>query len=108
MENKDSSYTSINLRDIIVRHEASANRFATRLNMKIGYLSYEKLNDKTLNYAHVYVPPEFRRRGIAGKITKTALDYAKEKGFTVIPSCSCVASFLHEHLEYNAVIFNSG
>ena len=58
---------------LTVRHETSAKRFAVRLNSKIGYLSYEMRDDKTLDYSHVYVPPEFRRQGIAAKITKTAL-----------------------------------
>ena len=77
-----------------VRHESSAKRFAVRLGNQIAYLSYEKRSDKTIDYAHVYVPPEFRNRRIAEKLTKTALDYAGQKGLTVIPSCSYVAAYL--------------
>lgn len=91
-------------KELTVRHEPSAQRFAVRLNNKIAYLSYEKHSRKTLDYAHVYVPPEFRRQGIAARITKTALEYARKNGFLVIPSCSYVDYFLRKHPEYNDVI----
>jgi len=95
---KTEHVNSLKIAEIVenleVRHESSAKRFAVRLGNQIAYLSYEKRSDKTIDYAHVYVPPEFRNRRIAEKLTKTALDYAKQKGLTVIPGCSYVATYL--------------
>jgi hypothetical protein len=86
-----------------VRHEKSAQRFATRLDRKIAYLSYERIDEKTLDYAHVFVPTEFRGGGVASTITKVALDYARESGFSVVPSCPFVSAYLRRHPEYQDV-----
>ena len=89
---------------LTVRHEPSAKRFAVRIKNKIGYLSYEIRDNYTLDYAHVYVPPEYRRCVIAAKITKIAMEYARDKLLKVIPSCSYVASYLSKHTEYSDII----
>jgi hypothetical protein len=94
----------MNTEEIKVRHEKAANRFAARLNGKIAYLSYEEQGDQVLDYAHVFVPEEFRGNGIAGKITKTALDWARDEGYTVIPSCPYVSSYVKKHDEYKDII----
>jgi predicted GNAT family acetyltransferase len=90
--------------DIQVRHEASAQRFAARLGNKIAYLSYEVPEDDTVNYAHVYVPPEHRNRGIAAKITRFALEHAREKRLAVIPGCPYVADYVRKHPHYDDIL----
>jgi predicted GNAT family acetyltransferase len=107
MKKNDASEKHISSVDITVRHEPSAKRFAARLNDKIGYLSYEIAGPKSLDYAHVFVPPEHRRHGIAAKITKTALDYAQSNGFSVIPSCPYVALYIRNNPEYKTIVFGS-
>ena len=87
-----------------VRHEASARRFAARIGDKIAYLSYEEPEAGTVNYAHVYVPPEHRNRGIAGKITRIALDHARQEGLRVIPGCPYVARYIRQHTEYEDLV----
>ncbi|MBS3819737.1 N-acetyltransferase [bacterium] len=104
MVTNDSSIHRKNPEDLTVRHEPSAQRFAVRLNKKIGYLSYENRGWDILDYAHVFVPPEFRGQGIAAQLTKTALDYARKNGFAVIPSCPYVDYYLRKHPEYNDVV----
>ena len=90
--------------EVNVRHEPKANRFAARIGDKIAYLSYEKEGEKILNYAHTWTPPKHRGKGIAAKITKAALDYARENGFSVIPSCPYVNTFIKKHPEYQDMI----
>lgn len=104
---KNNSFNNnFNQKTLRVRHEPPAKRFAVRLDRKIGYLSYEKIRQKTLIYSHVYVPPEFRHKGIAAKLTKTALDYAREKGFSVIPGCSYVEDYVKKHKNYRDILVN--
>ncbi|MFW6137657.1 MAG: GNAT family N-acetyltransferase [Spirochaetota bacterium] len=107
MKNKASGQSGMNSEDIPVRHEPAAKRFAVRLEGKIGYLSYEQKEQKTLDYAHVYVPPDFRGRGIAAELTRTALEYARNNGFSVIPSCPYVDSYIRKHPEYTDLVTNS-
>jgi hypothetical protein len=90
----------MNTENIEVRHEKSAKRFAARVDSKIAYLAYEEAEPGVLDYAHTYTPPEFRDRGIAEEITRSAFEYARENGISVIPSCSYVRYFLENHPEY--------
>jgi hypothetical protein len=86
--------------DVSVRHEPTADRFAVRLGDTIAYLTYEEKQGRALDYTQVYVPPEYRHQGIGGKITKAALEYARDNGLKVIPSCSYVDWYLKHHPEY--------
>ncbi len=90
-----------------VRHEPSAGRFAVRLDDRIGYLAYTRRGN-TLDFTQVYVPPEHRRRGIAGKITRSALEHARAEGISVVPSCPYVAWYVSRHPEYRDLIPGSG
>ncbi len=91
-------------KELNVRHEATAKRFAVRLENKIGYLSYDQPEEGLLDYAHVYVPPEYRNKGIAAELTRTALEYAREQGFSVIPSCPYVEHYLSRYPEFEDVV----
>ncbi len=94
MKKNRSSPRAVLLENLEIRHETSVERFAVRLENKLGYLAYKKQDDKILDFIQVYVPHEFRNLGIAEKLTETALQYAMRKGFTVIPRCSYVAAYL--------------
>lgn len=87
-----------------IRHEESAKRFAVRLENKIAYLAYKKQGGNVLDFSSTYTPPEYRGRGIASQITKYALDWAREKGCRVIPSCSFVADYIEEHPSYRDLL----
>jgi uncharacterized protein len=93
--------------ELQVRHEKAARRFAARLDRRIAYLSYDQIDEKTLDYAHVFVPPEFRGGGVASAVTKAALDYARDSGFSVVPSCPFVSAYVRRHPEYQDLVDGS-
>ncbi len=95
---------NIHTGDVEVRHEPPAKRFAVRLDHKIAYLSYEDRGNNVLDYAHTYVPEEYRNRGIASKLTRYALDWARENGYSIIPSCSFVEDYIHKNPEYGDIV----
>ena len=45
-------------------------------------------------------------RGIAGAITRHALDYSREQGWKVIPNCPYVAAWIKRHPEYQNLVAN--
>lgn len=77
-----------------ITHNLSTHRFETTLDGHTAFLSYQILDNNTLNYNHTIVPSELGGRGIGTTLVKFALDYAKENDKTVMPSCSFVARYL--------------
>lgn len=76
--------------DLVVRHDEERHKFVVELEGREAYLRYIRAGDRTLDYSHTFVPPEYRGRGIGTQIVASALDYARERQFHVIPTCPFV------------------
>jgi len=50
------------------------------------------------------VPPAFEGKGIGGKLARTGLEYAKAKGFSVVPRCPFIATYIERHPEYAGLV----
>lgn len=90
-----------------IKRNEQAHRFETAVDGTIAYLSYQEIGDKlvydrTIRARHAISGG----RGIAGALTKHALDYARKQGKKVMPACSYVASYLQNHPEYNDLKYN--
>jgi predicted GNAT family acetyltransferase len=85
---------------LAIRHEPQARRFAAEVAGKTAYLSYRELDGRILDLDHTFVPREHRGGGLASQLTARALEYARERGYRVVPSCPFVASYLDRHPEY--------
>jgi predicted GNAT family acetyltransferase len=46
------------------------------------------------------VPEELQGQGIAGKLAAAGLEFARQKGLTVIPLCPFVAGYVKKHQQY--------
>ena len=90
--------------DTEIRHEPDRQAFVARLNGKEANLQYSQADEKTLDYESTFVPVEHRKRGIGERIVLQALDFARENGYQVIPSCPFVRRVLEEHSEYDDLI----
>jgi len=85
---------------LAVRHEPEARRFAADVGGKTAYLTYRELDGGILDLDHTFVPREHRGHGLASQLTVHALDYARERGYRVVPSCPFVAAYIERHPEY--------
>ncbi|HVJ28701.1 MAG TPA: GNAT family N-acetyltransferase [Gammaproteobacteria bacterium] len=85
---------------LAIRHEPDARRFAEDVGGKTAYLTYRELDGQLLELDHTYVPREFRGGGVASQLTVRALEYARERGCRVVPSCPFVAVYIERHPEY--------
>lgn len=81
-------------------HDHTARRFYSILDGKEAEMTYRQVDKTTLNFNHTYVPPSLRGQGIAERIVREAVTYAREQGFRVIPSCSYVRVFFKRHPQY--------
>lgn len=81
---------------IRVVHEPASRRFVAVVDGQESVLDYE-LTDGTMTITLTRVPPSLRRRGIAGEITRFALETAREHDWKVVAVCPYAASFLTKH-----------
>lgn len=59
-----------------------------------------RLEGKTASFDSVQVPSAVGGQGIAGRLTRHALDWARDQGLTVLPRCPYVASWIERHPDY--------
>ncbi len=87
----------------MVIHNPQRQRFEVSVEGHLAKLEYRLLEDR-IDLFHTEVPPQFEGHGIAAELVKAALDYAREFGLLVIPSCQYVAEFLLKHPEYQEIV----
>ncbi len=85
-----------------VIHDTNNSSFFIKIDNASSYVSYS-LNDRIMELYTTYTPPQLRGKGLAEKVVKAALDYAKENNFVVIPTCSYVRVFIERHPEYKSL-----
>ena len=82
---------------IHVEHNAQEKCFLAVVDGYKALLEYRMLDEHTIDMHHTFVPNELRGKGVAAVLAKTALDYAKEQDYKVVPSCSYIAVYLQRH-----------
>lgn len=82
----------------LVRHNPSASRFESTLDGKLAVAEYVVEGDRAL-FTHTFVPPELRGRGLAERLVRAGLEWARYERLRVVPQCSYVAAFLQRHPE---------
>lgn len=82
-----------------VIHNENHNRFEVNLGNDQAVLIYSVKAGLFL-LLHTEVPPAYEGKGIAGKMAKTALEYAEKEGFKVRSYCTYTTRYLERHAEY--------
>lgn len=77
-----------------IHHDVAGHRFEVTVDGHQAYLTYMDLGQQTLDIYRTFVPDALRGRGIAAALTRTALAYAEDRGYSVIPSCSYVERYI--------------
>lgn len=87
-----------------IRHEPERKRFVSTVEGHEAVLEYAERGAGVLDYRHTFTPPELRGRGIAKQIVSFALDYAREQGLRIVPTCPYVARIVKENPEYSDLV----
>lgn len=82
-----------------ITHDAARQRFETTVEGHTAALRYLPC-EGGLDLVSTHVPPAIEGRGVATELTRHVLDYAREHGLKIIPSCRFVGVFLRRHPEY--------
>ncbi len=81
-----------------VRHIPEQTRFVIDHQGAQAILQYTIFNQNSggtaLDITSTYVPPEFRGKGLAEKLVRTAIAWAKEQGYELHASCWYAAKFI--------------
>lgn len=85
--------------NIEVKHDKQTKRFYIATKEKCE-LKYRIIDKNTLEYYSTFVPEELRNKGLAGKIAREALEYAKSNRLQIVPTCSFVRSYIEQHPQY--------
>ena len=46
---------------------------------------------------HTFVPPDYRGKGVAGRLVEALVEDARTQGFKIAPDCSYVANWFTQH-----------
>ncbi len=74
-------------------HQAWHQRFVLAGDGEQAQLDYQ-LAGNTINFTNTFVPPELRGQGLAEKLVRHGLAWARAQNFTIHASCRYVKKFL--------------
>ena len=86
-----------------VVHNAAARRFEVAIDGKTACSKYLLAGNKIV-IEHAEVPVELEGRGIAGRLVRTALDYARAQNLVVLALCPYARAFIGRHPEYQDLL----
>jgi predicted GNAT family acetyltransferase len=93
----------IDLETLKIIHNEAESRFEVEVDGYPSKLDYF-MDGKSFVITHVGVHPELRGQGVAGKITQTALEYAKANSLRVIPMCGYAAAYIRRNPQYAELV----
>jgi predicted GNAT family acetyltransferase len=82
-----------------VIHNTRDSRFEVQVDGHVAVLEYQ-MRDNRMVVTHTGVPQPIEGRGIASKLARAALDYARENSYKVVPACEFMEVYLRRHPEY--------
>ncbi len=77
-----------------IDHQTERLRFITVVEGQEAMLEYQLLNGNVIDFTYTFVPQNLRGHGIAEKLVRTGLAWAREQDYTIEASCWYVRRFL--------------
>ena len=90
--------------DVDVVHEPQRRRFVVTADGKECQLFYIPIDDSSVDFRSTFVHPGLRGRGVGEKLVRRALEWAREEGLKVVPTCWFVDTVVRRHPEYAPLI----
>jgi uncharacterized protein len=87
-----------------VEHDEAGSRFVVHVDDAEAELAYTIVGPKLIDLQHTYVPASARGKGVAEALAEAAFEYARERGYRVVPTCPFVRMWLRRHKEQAALV----
>ena len=84
--------------------EKTMSRFELEEEGQTAYLEFELDHAGWITLWHTEVPEALRGRGLAGVLSKTALEYARDNKLKVDVICPSVANYLAKNPEFQGLV----
>ncbi len=88
---------------IPVANNEGLSRFEAQVAGKIAFLDYRRTG-REIVLTHAETPRDLEGCGIASRVTRAALEFAREHSLTVVPLCPFVAWYIREHPEFAGLV----
>jgi predicted GNAT family acetyltransferase len=79
---------------ITPEHQPEQHRFVAQVDGREAVLEYRLLPDNGIDFTHTFVPEPLRGKGIAEKLVRNGLAWAREQSYEIQASCWYVRRFL--------------
>lgn len=86
-----------------IQHQEAQHRFVLSVDGQEAILAYRMRSETVIDFHHTYVPDELRGQNIAAQLVECGLQYAKEREWQVVPSCSYVQRYMERHTRKTGV-----
>ncbi|WP_164670083.1 GNAT family N-acetyltransferase [Virgibacillus doumboii] len=70
----------------------------------LGEITFKQSGDNVLTVDHTYVSDELRGQGVAGKLVEKVVNYAREEGKQINPTCPYAEKKIKNTPEYQGVL----
>ena len=77
-----------------IQHEEQRQRFVLQIEEGQAVLEYRLLPGNGVDFSYTFVPPALRGRGIAEKLVRKGLSWARDQGYEIQASCWYVQRFI--------------
>jgi len=94
---------TVDFDSIKVTNNREESRFEAEVGEHLAIISYTQ-NEDRITFIHTAVPQEISGHGVASKMAKYALEFAREEKLRVIPICPFVLSYIKHHPEYQELV----
>ena len=92
-----------NLENVTVTHYEDEQRFEAIISETRALVTYQRSPGR-ITFLHTEVPPSLEGQGLAAKLVRVALEFARAQNLQVVPLCPYVSSFIRKHTEYQDLV----
>ena len=83
--------------DLKIEHDLEQKKFKAVVDGIESYISYKMQSPSVMDLEHTVVPKELGGRGYAAGLTRYVIDYAREHGLKIIPTCPYARAYFVKH-----------